>query len=66
MILISYAQEDYVTIRLSFYDCFLIEIKKQTKKCFTSFHNWIRFKFRGVQFSSNRMIASQHYTHVQL
>ena len=41
-------------------------IYKLYTKCITSFHNWIRFKFRGVQFSSNRMIASQHYTHVQL
>ena len=41
-------------------------IKLTTKSFYPSFHNWIRFKFRGVQFSSNRMIASQHYTHVQL
>ena len=40
--------------------------KLVTKGLYPSFHNWIRFKFRGVQFSSNRMIASQHYTHVQL
>ena len=41
-------------------------LPKLPQKCFTSSHNWIRFKFRGVQFSSNRMIASQHYTPVQL